>query len=374
MKRRSALRVVHLITGLNLGGAERMVALLVRSMDRLRFDSSVISLLPGGVVRERIEESGTEVHSLGMAGPTAVPRGLQQLHRILSDRRPHILQTWLYRADLLGLAAAAAMRLPRVLWNIRCAEVTGVLSNSLQRILAPLSRYPTGVIVNSIRGKAFHESIGFAPRAWHLIPNGFDTSTFVPRPESRAQLRQSLSIPRSAQVVGIVARYHPLKNHALFLRAAGLLAAETAQVYFVLAGPGVTDSNAELVQQIPEALRTRVRLLGPRSDIPELVSTFDIATLTSSHEAFPNVVGESMSCGVPCVVTDAGDAAMIVGDTGWCVDASPRALASAWKHALSSPDELRRRGERARCRIVDEFSLERIVTQYEALYAQVAAG
>jgi glycosyltransferase involved in cell wall biosynthesis len=370
----SRIRVVHLITGLHLGGAERMVARLVETMDRSRFESVVISLLPGGVVRGAIERAGVEVHSLDLDNlASSIPGALRLTHE-LRRIRPHVLQTWLYHADLLGLVVGRAVGVPSILWNVRCTVAQG-RGRRLSHLLAALSPYPAGVVVNSLRGQALHQTLGYAPRRWHFIPNGFDTSYFTPRKECRDRIRAELGVPLDALVVGMVARYHPMKDHALFLRAAKQLLRELPNTHFVLAGPGITGTNDALALQIDPSLRNNLSLLGPRSDIPELLSAFDIATLTSTHEGFPNVVGESMACGVPCVVTDAGDAAAIVGSTGWSVPTGDvHALALAWKAALQMSSLARfNLGVAARNRIVEEFAMESVVAQYEALY-EGAAG
>jgi len=188
-------------------------------------------------------------------------------------------------------------------------------------------------------------------------------------------MRASLGIPGDAFVVGMMARYHPFKDHALFIGSARRLLHFVPGAYFVMAGPGVDDETAELTRQLEPALRARVRLLGPRSDLPELASAFDLATLTSYTEGFPNVVGEAMACGLPFVATDAGDAASIVGKTGWCVPVRDEgALTAAWKAAAEMTEEERRdRGSEARRRIDENFALGRITAQYEDLYASAAA-
>jgi glycosyltransferase involved in cell wall biosynthesis len=240
----------------------------------------------------------------------------------------------------------------------------------MQRARGTFSSWPDGIVINSLRARAAHEALGYVPRKWHFIPNGFDTSYFRPRPECRDAIRASLAIPRDAHVIGMVARYHDFKDHSLFLRAARQLLNLDTPVYFILAGDGVSDDNAELCSQIDPALKARIRLIGPRADVPELAAAFDVATLTSYTEAFPNVVGEAMACGICCVVTDAGDAGMIVGPTGRCVpvrDAS--ALAAAWTETLQMTDERRRDlGREARRRIEQNFSLDHVVAQYEGLY------
>jgi glycosyltransferase involved in cell wall biosynthesis len=370
------IRVIHLITGLNLGGAERMVCRLVQNMDRARFDSVVISLLPGGRIREPIEQAGIKVHSLKITdGASSVP-GALKLASLIRSIKPDLMQTWLYHADLLGVTVGRALRVPHIVWNVRGSEFSRTRSRRLQRLLGRISGTPDGVVVNSLHGKLVHEAAGYRPRWWRFIPNGFDTDYFKPRPECRKPVRNTLAIPDRNRVVGMIARYHPMKDHALFLKAARRLAGALPDVHFVLAGPDVTPANVELTEQVSPELKERLHLIGPRSDVPELFSAFDVATLTSAYgEGFPNVVGEAMACGVPCVVTDSGDASAIVGSTGWTVPTgNEEALVRAWTAALSTTEADRaERGRNARLRIIESFSLMSVVKQYEELYAWVIA-
>jgi glycosyltransferase involved in cell wall biosynthesis len=150
------------------------------------------------------------------------------------------------------------------------------------------------------------------------------------------------------------------------------------QVHFACVGTDFADRGkrlAELASRLQ--ISSRVRFLGPRDDIARVMPAFDLLTLTSSYgEGFPNVVGEAMACGVPCVVTDVGDSAALVGDAGDVVPPrQPAALADAWRRLLTEPvHERRARGERARARIMREFSLPAIVRRYEALYERIACG
>lgn len=364
------IRIVHLITGLNLGGAERMLGRLVQAMDRSRFENVVISMLPGGVVREAIVRAGVEVHTLDIEGLGSSVHGSLRLAGLLRTIRPSILQTWLYHADVLGLPVGRSVGVPRILWNLRSTMIQGNWPRTMQRIRGALSPYPDGVIVNSHSVRAVHEALGYTPRKWHFIPNGFDTASLRPQPERRLAMRKALALPEDARVVGMMARYHPFKDHALFAKAAILLLRAVPKAYFVLSGTGVDDTNVELSNMLDPAVRAHVRLLGPRTDVPDLASALDVATLTSFTEGFPNVVAEAMSCGLPCVVTDAGDAASIVGATGWCVPVrNAPALAAAWQAALGMTEAGRRDlGSAARRRIEEHFSLDHIARRYEELY------
>jgi glycosyltransferase involved in cell wall biosynthesis len=208
-----------------------------------------------------------------------------------------------------------------------------------------------------------------------VIPNGVDLAALKPDSTARRLIRQALSIPSEASVIGLVGRFHPQKDHQSFVRAAKLLVSMRSSVYFVLCGEGVTWDNRKLIAWIDEAgIRANCRLLGRREDIPQLMASFDLATSSSCFgEGFANVVSEAMSCGVPCVVTDVGDSAHIVGPTGIVV--SPRdaaALARAWERMLDlGRDQLVQTGLQARQRIKDHFDLPQIVDRYQTMFEEM---
>jgi glycosyltransferase involved in cell wall biosynthesis len=193
-------------------------------------------------------------------------------------------------------------------------------------------------------------------------------------------VRAELGLAAHAPLIGLVARFDPQKDHQGFLQAARRLHAHRPDVRFVLAGPGVDQCNGTLARTIAEAgLVNAVHLLGPRSDVPRLMAAFDVASLSSRWgEAFPNVVAEAMACGIPCVVTDVGDAAEIVGDTGLVVPpCDPQALAGGWERMLALPAEQRRDlGEQARARIAARYDLRQVTQRYETFYSTLcdAAG
>jgi glycosyltransferase involved in cell wall biosynthesis len=208
-----------------------------------------------------------------------------------------------------------------------------------------------------------------------VIPKGFDLEQFKPDKNLRERARNELGIDAAAPVVGMVARFDAQKDHKMLLDAARILHSEIAGTHFVLCGKDMEWENDELVKWIDNAeLRTCFHLLGERSDTEQLLPAFDVACLSSAFgEGFPNVVGEAMACEVPCVATDVGDSARIIGDTG--VTVAPRdanAFARGLKQLLSlSPDERSRLGTAARTRISENFELQFIAQQFEKLYQDV---
>jgi glycosyltransferase involved in cell wall biosynthesis len=356
-------------------------------MDRRRFAHTVVSLTNAGGLGPSIAALGVRVHQLGMRRGIPDVRAVWHLARLIRRERPDVLQTWLYHADLLGLVAGRLAGVRPIIWNVRCSDMDMrrySWSSRLPRwLLSALSALPAAVVVNSERGRQAHERLGYRPRRWVVIPNGIDVMRFRPDPDARARLRQELGLPLSARLIGMVARYDPMKDHATFLRAAAeLLRNRTTRakvdLRFVGVGRDVMWDNPNLAALGQDlGLRGHVHLLGERDDVERLLPALDLATLSSLFgEGWPNVVGEAMACGVPCVVTDVGDAGTIVGETGRVVPpGDPSTLARAWAELLALPDGQRQAlGAAARERIATHFSLEQVVRKYEDLYEELADG
>ncbi|MCC6139076.1 MAG: glycosyltransferase [Nitrospira sp.] len=372
------IRIVHVISGLETGGAERMLAKLVGAMDQARFSNVVISLTDSGRLGGAIESSGVAVYCLGMKRGRLDVLALLRLIRLLRRLQPMVVQSWLYHADLLSVLAVKFFRLPVLVWNIRCSDMDlgqyRPLTRWVQRVLARLSAAPGAVVVNSEAGKRQHERVGYRPRRWQVIPNGFDTQQFRPDSTMRSSLRKDWQIPEDAVIVGLVARVDPMKDHATFLCAAQQVAESRRNVYFLLVGKD-TETLVPVVDA--KGLTDRVRALGYRSDVERLLPAVDMLCLSSAFgEGFPNVLGEAMACGIPCVSTDVGDARRIIGDTGLIVPArDPVSLAHAVNDLIDRGAAAREQlGRAARARIESEYSLARVVDRYTALYADLNAS
>jgi glycosyltransferase involved in cell wall biosynthesis len=367
--------IVHLITDLNTGGSEAALVNLVSRLDSARFTNTIISLTNRGSHGPALDRLGVPVTELNMKPSRPNLMALWRLQRALRRARPDILQTWLFHADFLGLVAGRAAGIRSICWNIRCAELRKVDHPAslffLLRILARLSSLPVAVVVNSEAGRSAHEALGYHPRRWEFIPNGIDVEAFGPSEERRDRWRQATGLARDTPVVGLVARYHPIKDHATFLDAAAAVAASMPDVHFMMAGRGADPTNVALVEAVARrGLAGRISLCGEVTDTPSLFCAFDVAVSASYSEAFPNVVGEAMACGVPCVVTDAGDSARIVGGTGVVVPTrDPAAMSAAIMRLLAmNPSARAALGREARARIAADYSLDRMATRYEALY------
>lgn len=380
------MKILHVITGLDVGGAETALRRLVTTMDAVRFLPRVVSLIEPGEVGRGLARDGVRVDSLGMRRGVPSPAGLVRLAGMLRSWRPDLIQTWLYHADLLGLAARGlAFPLgngPRLAWNIRCAfmdlaqyrRTTGLTLKTC----AALSRLPDAVVTNSGAARDFHLGLGYAPRRFEVIPNGFDADRFRPDAEARRAVRASLGLDDSALVYGLAARLDPMKDHRTFLRGASLVAAAVPEAVFVLVGRGAQADNATLAGWLAEAglAPERVRLLGERTDMERVMASFDVLVSSSVGESFPNVVGEAMACGVPCVVTDVGDSASLVAATGLVVppgDAAGLGRAMLDMAVLGAAGRATL-GRAARSRVMAGFSLASAAQRYESLYADLCRG
>jgi len=372
------LKILHLITGLEKGGAETMLAQLIRHMDKQRFQNVVISLTQDGPMGEEIRRHGNRTRIVGMSRSLPSPAALWRLYGFMRQEKPALVQTWLYHADFFGLLAGWLARVPAIAWNIRCSEMderyTHGINGMLIAQLTRFSRFPDAVVANSRAGRDFHNALGYQPKRWEILENGFDLAIFHPDPDARSALCRELGVAETDWLIGLVARHDPIKDHETFLRAVAHLVTGMPNVHFVLAGSGVDDANPTLSATIGDlGIGEKVHLLGLRKDIPRVTAGLDIATCCSRSEGFPNVVGEAMACGVPCVVTDVGDAALIVGDCGVVVaPGDAKALAAGWRHLISKDDtDFQDLGRRALEHIKENYSMTRCVERYQDFYTEI---
>lgn len=375
------LQLTLVITGLNIGGAEMMLLMMLRHLDRKRFAPSVISLGGIGKIGQRIAEAGVPVTALNLRPGLPALLGIVRLASLLRRNRPDLVHTWMYHADLVGGVAAHLAGIRALAWGIRHTDLS-VSANkwttlAVVKACALLSPWlPDRVTVNSEAARKAHVSAGYVANKMVVIPNGFDLSRFVRNASARGVLREILGVDATALLVGMIGRYHAQKNHLGFVSAMAAVHALRPKVHFVLVGAGVDDRNAQLVKAIRVAgLESVVHLLGPRDDIPQLMAGLDVLALPSVGEAFPNVVGEAMACEVPCAVCNVGDSAWIVGDCGRVVAADDMYdLARAIIGLLDLPaNERAALGIRARERVALLFEIGAVARQYENFYEAVAA-
>ena len=372
---RGEIRVAVCITGLEVGGAETTLAeLLAHKPDDI--DVRVFSLIDGGRIAERIKAMGIEVVGMHMRAHKPSLPGFVRLWWQILRFRPRIVHTWLYHADLMGGVAARLAFVPHVIWHLHNSDLhperVGRMTRLVVWICARLSHVVPEVILScSEAGARVHAKLGYSAKRIQVLPNGVDAARFSPSAEARDSVRAEFGFSEEIPLVGLVARVDPQKDHRGFFEAVRTYFDSGRDAYFLLAGRDVTPDHWLLPALRDETGRPeRIVLAGPRSDVPRLMAAFDVATSSSLGEAFPLVVVEAMACGVPCVATDVGDCALMIGDTGLVVSPGDAvALADAWRCLLEMPAEERGKlGQRARARVLENYTIERLSERVWGLY------
>ncbi|SDX70611.1 Glycosyltransferase involved in cell wall bisynthesis [Collimonas sp. OK242] len=374
------MNIVHVIVGLNVGGAEFMLKRLIEShQGDTAYRHTVISLTDIGKVGQQLQSLGVEVQALYMHSVLDIPRVLWQLVRLIRGSDPVLVQTWMYHADLLGGLAARIAGNRNVIWGIRTTDVqaAGTRATTMVRLAcACLSRWvPHTIVCAADASRRAHVAVGYDATRMVIVPNGFDLSRLVATAGQSAMLRARYRIAATEIVIGVIGWFNPAKDHKNFVRAAGLVAQQYPHARFLMVGRGLDASNAELACEIAQTGHAdRFVLLAERADVPVCLAAMDIFCLSSRTEGFPNVVGEAMAMGVPCVVTDVGDSAMLIADTGIVVPKEdPIRLARGLGRLLAmGPDSRRRLGQEARERIHAKFTIELARTRFEDIYQRVA--
>nr|WP_256387449.1 glycosyltransferase [Pusillimonas sp. T2] len=376
MRHPTARPILFVTTTLGTGGAERMLLKILQRLDRERFEPVVVSLLDEGTTGQQISTLGIRVVCLRMDGPSRIAAAPFVLARLIRRYDFALIQGWMYHGNLLAwMGKFLALSDAPLSFGIR-QSLYGLARERVNtrwviRANAWLSGRAQGCVFNSRFSLETHREFGFRGRNMQVIPNGFDLEAFAPRPREGAVLRANLA-SGSRHVIGMIARFHPVKGHSDFLKAAVMVLKRFPDAKFLLAGTGVTYENTQLVRWIEElGLGQSVSLLGERSDVAELNSAFDISCLPSLAEAFPNVVGEAMACETPCVVTDVGDCAEIVGNAGRVAHpGDPESLAMSMLGLLeSTPSERAALGRAARHRVVDHFDMTFIARRYQEYFS-----
>jgi len=375
------LKVVHIITGLATGGAERALYNLLYGGLAKHCDNYVISLGNEGVFGPKIKTLGVPVITLGMPNGRPSLLGLVKLRRSVREFQPDLIQGWMYHGNLAAtLACNFAPRCPILVWNIRQSlydlSYEKPMTRQIIRANRIFSSSPNALLYNSHLSQKQHEAFGISSANGQVIPNGIDMKKFSFFSDLRQSLRSELGIPVDAQVVGHVARLHPMKDHLLFLKAAVDLALRYSRTHFILIGRGVSLENITWKQLVPVSIKDKFHFLNERDDVPALMCTMDIFCLSSAWgEGFPNVIGEAMAIGLPCVATDIGDISTIIGNTGVVVSPhNKEALASGIERLLLMPEEERRMlGANAQAQINANFKLEVIVKEYIELYENLVS-
>lgn len=370
------INILYIITGLSTGGAESMLLKLLTRIDRDQFNPIVVSLTDGGDIGENIKALGVPVYVFNLGFKFSSLFSFIQIVRLIKIFRPQIVHTWMYHADLLGGVAARLSGVRHLLWCIRHSNLDPSLNKKITLVIVKLCAklswiMPKSIITCSEKAKDVHVAFGYDPVKMTVIPNGIDISIFRPDSLARNNVSKELGVDSSSILIGIVSRFDPQKNILGFVDFAAALLKTHSKAHFIMVGAGISLQNLDLIKAInrtgsPE----HFHLLGLRRDVSRLMSALDLFVLPSHGEAFPNVVAEAMACGVPCVVTDCGDSADIVGATGRVANIGDMGRLAHEASCLLNLAVADRTflGLMARKRVIEHFEISHVVLQYEKVY------
>lgn len=371
------IRVALLTRSLQIGGTERQIAILATGLDRSRFRPAVFCFYSGGALADEVRRAGIDVVEIGKSARWDMTGFFRKLIRELRRFRPDVLYTFLPVPGVIGVLLKPFFPRTRLVWGIRAAHRSMAgqewfkrTTSFLERLLSPL---PDLIIANSEAAAEVCRRRHYPVSSLKVIPNGVDTERFRPDPASRERIRRELAVTADQFVIGTVGRIDADKDHETFVRAAALLHAESHDVRFVIVGGG-DDPRRNRLEALAHSLGiAAITWTGPRSDIEKIDNAFDLFTSTSSEESLPNTIAEAMACGVPCVVTDAGDSRLLAGDTGVVVPPqSSEALAAGWKEMrarlLTDGAALR---SAARARIVERYDSRTLLRNMETVLAEL---
>ena len=359
-------RVIHLITGLERGGAERFLYNLISTGLKGQFNNSVISLMEEGYYGKLLKKKKIPVFSLDMRRGQINFSAAKKLRRILVDQKPDIIQGWMYHGNLAALLGYIMInKKVKLSWTIRLSLEIYKRMKLTTRLAIKLgsyfSRIPDLIIYNSNRSLKQHRSIGYNRENDFSIPNGFDTKAWKPNKKIRAYLRNKHGISKTTKVIGYVGRGDDQKDIPTLFKAFDKVCKKHSNIILLTIGRNLRQYSTN---------NKNIIFLGQQSNLENLMNAFDLLCLSSKAEGFPNVIGEAMSTGIPCVTTDVGDAKDIVGETGWISPPNdPISLANCLDSALKKPKgQLKKYGKIARKKIISNFSIDRVKNQYISLY------
>lgn len=283
------MKVLHVITSLDSGGAEGVLARLCRA-DHSN-SHHVVSLMDEGVYGIPLRQAGVQVYCVGMPRGRLTVKGLFRLWRFIREARPDVIQTWMYHADFLGGLLGRLAGVRSIVWGIRNSDLEpGKSSRStilVAKLCARISFWlPARIAVCAEKAAEIHARIGYCTGKMTVIPNGYDLANFKPLPSAAHTIRREFQIPASDVLIGMVARFDPFKDHGNLISALALLDERGVNFRCLLVGDGMHSGNTELLRLIEEAgLEKRIILTGRRADIPVVMNALDLHVLSSLSEA-----------------------------------------------------------------------------------------
>ncbi len=363
-----------LIRSLEQGGAERQAVTLANELATIGDTVTLCTFYPGGELAKAVDQDKINLVTLDKKGRWDLFGFKKRLRKLIDEIKPDTVISSLPTANLAALGALKISPRPKLIWGIRSAIVDHSqfdwLSGLSYRMQRKLSNKPDLIVVNSRAGRDVCLAEGYPKDKLEVVPNGIDTDRFHFDAEGRKKWRDVWGVTGDTPVIGMVARLDPMKDYPTFLEAAAIAHKENPDVRFVSVGGGDAETLASLKAKAQSlGLGDSLIWQGAESDLPGIYSAFDLATLTSYGESFPNVVAEAMACERLCAVTDVGDAAWIIDSPDLVAPPkTPEILAKCWLDALKKgPDTLEIGGKQARKRIEENFAVHSLANKTREL-------
>ncbi|TNX86275.1 glycosyltransferase family 4 protein [Acinetobacter radioresistens] len=367
-------KIVHIIIGLNIGGAELMLKRLVlHSQEKGKFHHEVISLSDLGAIGYELKQAGIPVYTLNMKSIFSLFNVFYSLRKLLKKIHPNVVQTWMYHADFIGGLVAKSLGIKKIIWGIRTTDVTqggSKLTVILRNICAKLSySIPTNIICAAHVSKDLHIKVGYDASKIQVIANGFELDKLVVGRENRDRIRQEFDISKEAIVIGSIGRFNIVKNQKFFVDVAVKLVELYPNLIFMLVGRDNTSNNNELMNWLKESnLIDNFRLLGQRNDVYCCLKAMDIFCLHSKTEGFPNVLGEAMGIGVIAVSTNVGDVPYLIDHKfiGSSLEELIFIISSIIDNKINIAEEIIRNKKK----IENFYSMDKVISSYELVYLE----
>jgi glycosyltransferase involved in cell wall biosynthesis len=365
------VKILFLARQLNIGGAERQLVIVANELASRGHEVVIASFYPGGVLSKQLDSRRVRLISLEKRSRWDLLSLYVKVLRVIGQERPDVLHGWMHTQNVIATMFRIFHPKVKLFWCVRSANLDMVLDR-VETIMVwlqtRLSIFADCIVVNSVAGLEYAVSEGIAREKMVFIPNGIDTNVFYPAETEGQRVRAEWGIGEGEKVIGKVARFDPIKNHPLFLKAAARIAAERPDVRFVCVGHG----DASYLKQLQDLTRSlgiqdKVLWVNARPDVRAVYNALDIFCSTSTSEGFPNVIGEAMACARHCVVTDVGDSKLVVGRTGISVPSDDvEALVAALRETLDS----NALNLRARQRILENFTVAHLGDKTERVLIQ----
>ena len=368
-------KIIYIITGLNVGGAELVLLRLLMKINKKEYDPLVITLREKGIMGERIEKLGINVYCLRIHSFINLLPGLIKLVNKINIFNPQIIHTFMIHSAFFVGIIAKLLNKPTIIWNIFSTDLSLQSNKYKTRLIIIMCAYlskiiPNRIIIDSNASYSSHKKAGYSWEKMEIIHNGVDTNEFSPNTIKRSEYRKQY-FKENELVIGLIARYHPVKGHDIFIKAISILRREVSNVKFLLNGSNIEISNSKLMKMISkEGIQDFIHISDSKLEVTNILLACDILVSSSKFESFPNIICEAMACSIPCVVTNVGDCAEIVGETGVIVSANDAdELSSAIMGLINMPLKDRKKlGENARLRIKNNFSLSLMMEKYNNIY------